>query len=290
MISNTFLTFVKAAEYENFNYAAKVLNLTPSAISHAISKLEFELGVALFIRNKKGVKLTTEGRELLPYAKKIIEQEEELMQKASQITGLISGTIRIGTFSSVCKTLLPEIITKFTHNFPNAKIIVKQGGYADVYNWIESGEVDLGFLPKTHCSTFDCEFLFQDELVCVLPKTFKSKHKNYITFDEVRDMELIRQPNENSIEEKIVQYEKKDDYGSTFILEDDLSLLAIVETGIGFCIAPELAIRGHDRNVSIKHFKPKEYRDIYLAWQKNKIVLPLTKEMKKYIVEYTNKL
>ncbi|MFV0393928.1 MAG: LysR family transcriptional regulator [Coprobacillaceae bacterium] len=290
MISNTFLIFAKAAESENFNYAAKTLNLTPSAISHAISKLEYELGLTLFIRNKKGVMLTIEGKELLPYAKKIIEQAEELVQKASQLTGLMSGTVRIGTFSSVCKTLLPEIITKFTSDFPNVKIIVKQGGYADVHNWIESGEVDLGFLPKIHCSLFNCEFLFKDELVCVLPKNLVSKHKNYITFDEVKDLELIRQPNENSIEEKFIQFKKTNEYGSTFILEDDLSLLAIVETGIGFCIAPDLAISGHHRNVSIKHFKPKEYREIYLAWQKNKIVLPLTKKMKKYIIEYTSKI
>ena len=81
MIANTLLIFIKAAEHQNFNTAAKELNLTPSAISHAISKLEYELGITLFIRQKKNVILTSEGSDLLVYARRVIDHEKEFKQE-----------------------------------------------------------------------------------------------------------------------------------------------------------------------------------------------------------------
>ncbi|MDR3215346.1 MAG: LysR family transcriptional regulator [Bacilli bacterium] len=290
MISNTYLVFIRAAENESFNTAAKLLNLTPSAISHAISKLEYELGITLFIRNKKGVSLTIEGQELLAYAQKIVEQEELLFQKASLIKGPINGIVRIGTFSSVCKCWLPDIIATFIKEYPLSKITVKQGGYADVMRWIENGEVDLGFLPKTLCENFSYQFLYKDELLCVLPKSFKSKNEEYVEIDELSDMVLIQQPNENSLESKFIQTKQVNNFGSSFMIEDDLSMIAVVDSGIGFCISPAMAIIGNERDVLKKSFYPQEYRDICLAWNTNKIVLPLTKKMQECIINYARKI
>jgi len=290
MISNTFLIFVRAAEYENFNTTAKKLNLTPSAISHAISKLEKELDLVLFVRKKKGVYLTEEGRELLEYVQKIVDQEEELMQKASLIKGQINGTVRIGVVSSVCKTWIPEIILTFKQIYPKAKIIVKQGAYAEIYNWLENGEVDLGFLSRPQCVGLNYEFLCQDELMCVLPKGTPTKNNDYVTIDELKDMILIQQPNENSMEPKLYQSRQLSSQGSSFLIEDDLALVALVGSGIGYCVVPTLAIEGHSKNVDVKSFKPKEYREICLAWHKERKLLPLTKEMITHIIDFTKKL
>ena len=61
--------FLAVVEQESFQKAAQVLNLTPSAISHAVASMETELGSALFIRSKQGVYLTNYGKELFPYIK-----------------------------------------------------------------------------------------------------------------------------------------------------------------------------------------------------------------------------
>ncbi len=290
MISNTFLIFIKAAEHKNFNATARSLNLTPSAISHAIFKLENELNSTLFIRNKKGVLLTKEGQEILEYAKKVVQQEEELIQKSFDLKGITTGTITIGTMSSVCSNWLPQIISTFKKQYPNIQIIVKQGGYMRVRNWIENGEVDLGFLPKSLCDDLNYTLLYCDELICFLPSDFKTKHIDYVDIKDLKDMELVQQTNENSIDTQIFLDKNNIKFTSSFNIEDDQSLIAIVESGLGFCIIPKLAAKGHGKNLVKKSFKPKEYRELCLAWHKDRIMLPITKKMKKHIITFSETL
>lgn len=288
MISNTFLIFIKAAEHQNFNVAAKELNLTPSAISHAISKLEYELDITLFIRKKKNVILTSEGKELLVYARKIVDHEREFRQEASRIKGPISGTIKIGTVSSICINWLPNIIRDFTKKYPLANIIVKQGGYSDIKKWIENGEIDIGFVTDLHVEGFNYIFLYADELMAILPKSFNNKNKNYITIEDLKDKQIIHQPNENTIEYKFIP-DSQSNYSQYYVIEDDLALVALIEAGIGFAICSELTMRHHHDKVKALPFKPKEYRNICLIWHQDKMVLPLTKKMHEHIFEYATK-
>lgn len=94
--------FLAVVEQESFQKAAQVLNLTPSAISHAVASMETELGSALFIRSKQGVYLTNYGKELFPYIKNVQNSEEYLQQAVAQIGGMEKGVVRIGTFNSAC--------------------------------------------------------------------------------------------------------------------------------------------------------------------------------------------
>ena len=94
--------FLAVVEQESFQKAAQVLNLTPSAISHAVASMETELGSALFIRSKQGVYLTNYGKELFPYIKNVQNSEEYLQQAVAQIGGMEKGVFRIGTFNSAC--------------------------------------------------------------------------------------------------------------------------------------------------------------------------------------------
>lgn len=287
MISNNYLIFIKAAEYKNFNMTAKKMNLTPSAISHAISKLEDELGLTLFIRNKKGVILTKQGKEILEYAKKVVDQEKELLQKSSDLKGVVNGSITIGAMSSICSHWLPQIITSFKKKYPEVKIIVKQSGYMQVRNWIENGEVDLGFLVKTLCGNLNSVTLYQDELICFLPSDFETKNKNWVNIEELQHLELVQQTNENSIDTQIFLDKHNCHFTSSFNIEDDQSLIAIVESGLGFCIVPKLAAKGYGKNLVKKSFNPKEYRDLCIAWHQDYLMLPLTKIMKDHIIEYS---
>ena len=83
--------FLAVVEQESFQKAAQVLNLTPSAISHAVASMETELGSALFIRSKQGVYLTNYGKELFPYIKNVQNSEEYLQQAVAQIARMEKG-------------------------------------------------------------------------------------------------------------------------------------------------------------------------------------------------------
>lgn len=110
--------FKTVVEQSSFQQAAKILHLTPSAISHSISSLEKELGFSLFIRNKLGVKLTGYGGSLLPCIQNVLNSEEHLKQEVSMLMGFEKGTIKLGTFNSVCTNWIPDIVKTFKRLYP----------------------------------------------------------------------------------------------------------------------------------------------------------------------------
>ena len=141
-----YLSFVKTAEYGSFTRAAEMLSYSQSSISRMIADLEKEWNVTLLERSVGGVKLTSDGTKLLPYAKNVVAEYEKLQMEVDELNGLQSGLIRIGTFSSVATHWLPNIIKAFQKDYPDIDYELLLGDYTEIEEWIAEGRVDCGFL------------------------------------------------------------------------------------------------------------------------------------------------
>lgn len=108
-----YLAFIKTVESGSFTKAAEMLNYSQSGISRMINDLENDWQVILLERSRAGVRLTSDGMQLLPYAKNLCEDYQKLQMEVDGLRGLQSGLIRIGTFSSVATHWLPNIIREF---------------------------------------------------------------------------------------------------------------------------------------------------------------------------------
>ena len=162
--------FIKAVEYGSFTKAAEVLFYSQSGISRMISDLESEWKVTLLERKRAGVRLTSEGLKLLPFAKSVCEEYRKLQMEVDELNGLQSGLIRIGTFSSVATHWLPNIIRAFQTDYPNIEYELLPGDYAEIEGWIEEGRVDCGFVLLPTHPDFETVFLEQDRFLAVLPE------------------------------------------------------------------------------------------------------------------------
>ena len=190
----TYQVFKTVAEIGSFQKAADILGLTPSAISHAISSMENELGFSLLTRSKSGVTLTNYGENLLPYVNAVLNSDESLKQAIAQFNGLKQGKVKIGVFSSVCTNWLPDIMNSIKEKYPEIKIEVFQGTYDDVAYWIKNGVVDLGFLSVSSAKDIPIEPLYRDPLYCILPKgTFPNKKKTHVTIEDMRHHQFVTQ-------------------------------------------------------------------------------------------------
>ena len=94
------------------------MSLTPSAVSHAVSSMEKELGFSLFTRSKAGVALTNYGERLLPYVNAVLNSDESLQQVIAGLNGLQQGDVKVGCFSSVCTNWMTDIIRSFREKYP----------------------------------------------------------------------------------------------------------------------------------------------------------------------------
>lgn len=274
----------------NFLQAAEAMNLTPSAVSHSIASLEKMLGFPLFIRDRSGVQLTKEGERLLIYIREIIKCEEQLRNETAKINELEKGTVGIGTFNSVCANWIPDIIKSFHSLYPNANINISimQGGYEDVIGWVKTGIVDIGFATLPINENLTVTPLHKDRLLCITPKNFKPSHSGYVTIDDIKDKNFIMQREGNDADTNAFMKKYNLSIQPQFHIENDQSIIAIVESGLGISIIPELVLKKESCNVNIYHIKPEEFRTIGLVTQKKQFLSPATLKMFNHILSFIN--
>lgn len=285
MSLNNYEVFVAIAERESFVAAAHQLNLSPSAVSHALSSFEQEIGFTLFVRSRSGVRLTAGGEALLPTVREVLQTNEKLKQQASKLLGLESGTVRIGAFSSVSIAWMPKIIRSFTELYPNINVVIEQGGYDDVIEWISQSKVDLGFVTLPAAPGLELTPLYADPLVCIAPPDFKPKNQAYMTVKELSEHNIVLQGEGYGKETQQLLAAHKISIKSSARAIDDAAIVAIVESGLGISVVPELTLLNDKSPVQIYPFYPAESRAIMLASLGHNGLAPAAKVMHKHIIE-----
>ncbi len=281
----TYQVFKTVADIGSFHKAADILGLTPSAISHAITNMEKELGFAVLIRSKSGITLTSNGADLLPYVNAVLNSDESLHQLVADMNGLAMGTVKIGVFSSVCTSWLPDIMSSFKEKYKNVSIEVYQGTYDDVADWIKTGVVDLGFLSLSSAKDIPIEPLYRDPLLCVLPKGMpKRGNTDYMDIDDMRDMQFVTQRESTDADIQNFLRENRLSIQSNYHVVDDLSTVRLVEKGFGICLMPELVMQDIPYEVDTYRVHPDASRIIGIAILNKDFVAPAVRTMYNHIV------
>lgn len=262
-----YLAFVKTVEYGRFTKAAEMLNYSQSGISRMINDLETDWGITLLERGKAGVRLTSDGIKLLPYAKNVCEEYEKLQMQVDELNGLQSGLIRIGTFSSVATHWLPNIIKLFQSDYPNVEYELLLGDYLEIESWIADGRVDFGFLRLPTKSEFETISLKKDKLLAVIPENHRLTSSDIfpITAFNGEPFIMLEKGGSYEITKLFNEYNVKPDI--RFTTWDDYAVMAMVENGLGIAILPELILKRVTYNIITKPIDVPAYRNIGLAYR-----------------------
>lgn len=282
----TYQVFKTVAEIGSFHKAADILGLTPSAISHTISSMESELGFSVLTRSKSGIALTNYGEHLLPYVNAVLNSDESLKQVIAEFNGLKQGKVKIGVFSSVCTNWLPDILDSFGELYPEIVIEVFQGTYDDVSYWIKNGVVDLGFLSVSSAKDIPIEPLYRDPLLCVLPKgTSQNSLDEYIDIEEMRSHQFVTQRECTDADIQNFLKENSLNIQSNYHVVDDLSTIALVASGFGICLMPELVMRDIPYEVECRKIRPDACRIIGIATLNPDFMAPAVRTMYNHILD-----
>ncbi|MGI6118220.1 MAG: LysR family transcriptional regulator [Bilifractor sp.] len=278
--------FKTVTEAGSFHKAADILGLTPSAISHAVASMEKELGFSVFTRNKSGVMLTNYGEHLLPYVNAVLNSDESLRQSVAELKGMRQGKIKVGCFSSVCTNWMPRIIKSFGEMYPAIGIEVYEGTYDDVYGWVKSGAVDLGFLSTSSSGELKIEPFYRDPLKCIVPLNFEKADPSseYISIEEMSRHQFVVQ--RESTDADIQNYLRENNLKvqTNYHVVDDLSTIAIVASGFGICIMPELVMNDIPYEVRQYRMLPDASRLIGIATLNQKVMAPAVKMLYGHIL------
>lgn len=136
------------AEKENISHAAKALYISQPAVSKAVSSLEGNLNVTLFIRSSRGVKLTPEGRLLYEHTKSAFETIDQAEDNLKRINDLGIGHLKIGASNTLCKFLLLPYLKDFVKEYPHIKITIESHSSFQTLKRLENSSLDIGLVAK----------------------------------------------------------------------------------------------------------------------------------------------
>lgn len=151
MISNlnNYVIFYTVAKAGNISKAANQLYISQPAISKSISKLETELGTALFARSSKGVTLTEEGQVLYEYVERAFDSLNMGEENLKNYKELGIGHIRIGVSTSLCKHILLDYLKDFIKENPNIKFSIDCHSTLNTIKLLKNDDIDIGLICNT---------------------------------------------------------------------------------------------------------------------------------------------
>lgn len=233
---------VAIADHKNFSEAALHLDLSQSAISHAIANLEDELGVLLLSRGRHGANPTPVGERVIAQSRQVLQLLEGIVKEANREKGLQGGQVRIAAFRSVATHIIPSVIARFRRQFPAITVAITEfDDFAGVEQSLRESHADIGFTYLPSGEEFETWELLRDDYVALLPPNsgFRSPK---ITWEQLAAYPLIV-PATNSCSLKIRNHLRTAEYPLKFAYEvrEDSTIVSMVMQNLGAAILPRLA-------------------------------------------------
>jgi DNA-binding transcriptional LysR family regulator len=277
--------FCKVIELGSFTKAGRKLGYSQSAVSQTIKSMEKELGTILIDRKKDGMELTADGRQFYPYIQAVYQAEKTLEKKKLEMQGLSDSTIRIGTFTSVSRNLLPRLMKKFKEKYPKIHFILQQSEYTSIEKWVKDGSIDFGFVNLDAVSKVDGKLLYKDEMFAVLPKGHILAKEKEISLSQLsKETFILLDEGDYSVPMNAFQKQGLAPH-IEYKVYDDYSILAMVKQGLGISILYQKVLEGFEEGLEIRPIKERPERPIALIWNKWETMSVASRKFVEFIME-----
>ena len=256
---------LKAIETGNLTAAGDEMGFTQSGVSHLIKSIENELGFQILIRGKSGVRLTSDGEEMLPIIREIVNATERLSQFSSNIRGMSSGHIRIGTYTSVSICWMPRIIQQFSRDYPGIRIeLAELDNDPLIEKHLSDGTIDFAFMSNPSGQN-EWIPLANDRIIALLPNGHPLTQKQSLVLSDIVNQPFIMPSAGFDSDIKHIVDGLESGPKVVFSSMDFRAIVAMVQHGLGISMVPEMILADITTDVVIKEFSPCQYRPLGIA-------------------------
>jgi DNA-binding transcriptional LysR family regulator len=269
-------SFIALAETGSFTEAAYTVNLTQSAVSHALAALESELRVTLLERNRKGVvALTNAGQKIIPHARALLAQAEAIEQEAKAAHGLATGKLRLGSILSIVSPeLLASLLTCFQQQYPDIEVILFEGAMHEVGEWIENSVIDVGFvvLPARGESTL----ITTDEMCVLVPLGHSLQDRTAVTPGELHEEGFIMEKTQCTLQlmKRAGLEPGRNRPPIRYQASDSATIFAMVREGLGITLVPRTMLPKKLEGVVALPLDPPQPLQVGLAVRSHDMASP----------------
>jgi LysR family cyn operon transcriptional activator len=184
-------TFVEIADNAGFARAATRLNLTQSAASRQIQALEDELGLQLFTRTGRSVRLTSEGEDLLMRSRRLLFDADAIGRRASALKTGEVGVLRVGATPQVIENLLADFLLRYRKRHAGVEVHLVEDGGSRLPGRLERGDVNVALMPADE-NRFSGRILYPMHLLAVFPAGHRLSRRKVLEVVELANEPLLR--------------------------------------------------------------------------------------------------
>ena len=285
--------FVGIAEAESFSRAAARLHVTQPALSRQIRDLEAELGVRLFDRSTRRVRLTPEGEEVLRRSRDALVAVDALRDRARSLGGGRAGILTVGATPQVMESVLSGFLTRYGRAHPDIDVQLVEHGAVRILRLVEEGHIQVGLAVHPVRAPLHARVLFPARILAVISASSGLARKRTVQLGDLASQRLLllqgsfatRQILDGAFQAARIHPHVALESG------DPHSLLTLAEAGHGVAVVPSTVLLPRDgvriapivdENVSLGFWT-------VVCWDSRRFLPPYGERFAAELVEYTRR-
>jgi DNA-binding transcriptional LysR family regulator len=286
-------SFLVLAQELHFGRAAERLHIAQPPLTKQIHQLERDLGVQLFERHSRGVRLTHAGQAFIEPARKVLEAADYASAAAQRASDGETGTVTIGFSGALGGAVLPRMIRTVHQHHPNIEIRIRRQSYSSiVLDRVVDGDLDLGIIilpvQRAGISTLP---IMEHTLVAVLPKDHRLAAEEDVTFEALRDENfVVPEAYQGSVMRDLLVSRCVDAGFNPRIVqeaEDTYTILSLVGGGVGVSVSLSGVQNLHPDSVVFKPLRDSTDTVLTaLGWRTDKVSRTLSRVMETLNAEF----
>ena len=255
------------ADWRNISRAAQQVGLTQSGASQAIAQIEASLGAPLFVRERREVRLTALGEQVLQHARVMLSEFDAIRALGDTAQGLHAGRIRLATFPSVLATVLPGLVSAFKRRHPGIDVVALEGSDAEVETWLAEDTIELGVVLNP-APARQAVIIGRDAWVALLPAQHplgrRSSEQGVTWGDLAQQPFVLATGGCNAHAQNLAEQAGVTLADIRVTVRDLASAAVLVREGLGVSVIPESALPSDQRGLRVMQLQPPAYREFGL--------------------------
>ncbi|MBB6734559.1 LysR substrate-binding domain-containing protein [Cohnella zeiphila] len=279
--------FRAVAKTEHFTKAAERLAISQPALSRSITLLEDTLGVSLFDRVGRSVRLNDFGKLFLRRVDTALQEIQEGVRELQQLKDPSTGTVSLAFVMTVGLSLLPDFIGKFNQSYPRVELLLHQNTTTAIVQKLLDREVDLsivGQLEPPHSLVW--HKLVEEELFAYVPAGHRLAGRDSIKLEELGQDPFISFKKGYGMRTLTERFCKQAGFVPNVVFEgeDVATVTVLVSSGIGVTLIPSFSGIASGRIKRLRVTEPACRREIGLAWLKDRTISPSAELFRSFLI------
>jgi LysR family hydrogen peroxide-inducible transcriptional activator len=274
---------VAVADLGGFRKAAEACHVAQPSLSAQVAQAEQALGVQIFERNRRGVRVSTSGATLIDQARRVLMAARDLRELSRQLTDPFRGTLRVGVIPTVCPYLLPEVTPPLTREFPALTIVWSEERTSRLVRQVQEGTLDAAILAvESEMGDLDHVDLGRDAFVlAAAPGHPLVQPKKPATAEVLQGQTVLLLDDGHCLRDQTLGLCARAGASELGFRATSLAtLVQMVSTSNGVTLLPSLALPVENRRgqLRVRPFaRPGPGRTLALAWRRGSAArVPLT--------------